>query len=155
MTATFLDRSTFIGAYLDDRLIGFAKLHCDAARTQAGLAHILSLIEHRDKSPTNALVARAVKYCAKNGIPNLVYSRFNEGNKQWDSLMEFKDRNGFKRIELPRYYVPLTRFGEIAFQLGLHRRFIDHIPESVFLALRNARNRLYSLKLYSSKGEQG
>jgi hypothetical protein len=155
MSATFLDRSTFIGAYLDDHLIGFAKLHCDTTRTQAGLAHILSLIEHRDKAPTNALVARAVRYCAENGIPNLVYSRFSDGNKQWDSLMDFKERNGFKRIELPRYYVPITYLGELSFKCGLHKRFIDRIPSPVFAALRNARNLLYSIKLHSSKGAQG
>jgi hypothetical protein len=153
MSATFLDRSAFIGAYLDDRLIGFAKLHCDATRTQAGLAHILSLIEHRDKAPTNALVARAVRYCAENGIPHLVYSRFSDGNKQLDSLKDFKERNGFKRIELPRYYVPLTHLGVVAFQFGLHKRFIDHIPESVVATLRNARSRLYSSKLHSSMGD--
>src|SRR5215813_12920721 len=45
MSETFLDRSAYIGAYLNDRLIGFAKLHCDDTRTQAGLTHLLSLVE--------------------------------------------------------------------------------------------------------------
>jgi hypothetical protein len=35
--ATFLDSSIFIGSFLGDRLIGFVKLTCDEARTQAGL----------------------------------------------------------------------------------------------------------------------
>ena len=34
--ATFLDSSIFIGAFLDDRLIGFVKLVHDETRTQAG-----------------------------------------------------------------------------------------------------------------------
>jgi hypothetical protein len=145
MTATFLDRSAFLGAYLGERLIGFAKLHCDKARTQAGLTHILSLVEHRDKAPTNALVARAVRYCADNKIPHLHYLRFTYGNK-WDSLTDFKERNGFKQVNIPRYYVPLTRTGRIAFQLGLHKRLVDHIPDSIAARLRALRKFWYTQK---------
>ena len=147
MTATFLDRSAFIGAYLGDRLIGFAKLHCDENRSQAGLTHILSLMEHKDKAPTNALLAKAVSYCAENKIPYLVYSRFNDGNKQRDSLMDFKERNGFKRVDFPRYYVPLTQMGRLAFQLGLHKRFRDQIPKPILATLRLIRKAWYSRKL--------
>lgn len=144
MSATFLDRSAYLGAYFDGRLIGFAKLHCDVSGTQAGLTHLLSLIEHRDKAPTNALVARAVKYCADHKIPYLVYSRFNDGKKKWDSLMDFKERNGFKRVDLPRYYIPLTRRGAIAYRFGLHKRLIDHLPEPVLSKLRAIRKNWYN-----------
>lgn len=147
MSATFLDRSVFFGAYLDSRLIGFVKLHCDESRTQAGLTHILSLIEQRDKSPTNALVARSVMYCAEKGIPYLVYSRFSDGRKARDSLMDFKERNGFKQINLPRYFVPLTRIGRIAFRLGLHKKFSEHIPEPIHARLRALRKAWHSRKL--------
>ena len=151
-TATFLDRNVFIGAYLDDTLIGFAKLHCHGARIQAGLVSILSLAQHRDKSPTNALVAEAVRHCAAKGIPNLVYSRFSDGNKERDSLMEFKEHNGFQRVNLPRYYVPLTPVGWAAFHLGLHHRIADHIPEPVLAKLRNARRLWYAIKLHVATG---
>jgi hypothetical protein len=147
MTATFLDRSAFIGAYLGDRLIGFVKLHCDETRTQAGLTHILSLIEQRDKAPTNALVAGSVRYCAEKGIPYLVYSRFSDGKKERDSLMDFKERNGFKQINLPRYYVPLTLIGRIAFHLGLHKNFSEHIPEPILARLRLFRKAWYSRRV--------
>jgi len=150
MSETFLDRSAYIGAYLNDRLIGFAKLHCDDTRTQAGLTHLLSLVEHRDKAPNNALVARAVKYCAEQKIPYLVYSRFNDGKKKWDSLMDFKERNGFKRVDLPRYYVPLTKVGSIAYRLGLHKRLVDHIPEPVLARLLVIRRKWYSRKLLTA-----
>jgi len=146
-TATFLDRSVFFGAYLDDTLIGFAKLHCHGAGIQAGLVSILSLVQHRDKSPTNALVAEAVRYCASKGIPNLIYSRFSDGNKEGDSLMEFKEHNGFQRVNLPRYYVPLNPFGWAAFHLGMHHRIADHIPEPVLAKLRGARSLWYTFKL--------
>src|SRR3984893_14383091 len=72
--ATFLDSSIFIGAYLDETLIGFIKLVHDQTRTQAGLMNIISMIRHRDKAPTNALVAQAVRSCANRGISYLVYS---------------------------------------------------------------------------------
>lgn len=147
MSATFLDRSAYFGAYLDDRLIGFVKLHCDESRTQAGLTHILSLMEHRDKVPTNALLARSVRYCAEQKIPYLVYSRFKDGKKERDSLMDFKERNGFKQINLPRYYVPLTMRGSIAYRFGLHKRLIDHLPESILSRLRSIRKNWYSRKL--------
>ena len=105
---TFLDSSIFIGAFLGQELIGFAKLTCDETRTQANLMHIVAMIRHRDKAPTNALLAQAVRSCAERGIPYLVYLNFSYGKKQRDSLSDFKERNGFQRIDLPRYYVPLT-----------------------------------------------
>jgi len=152
MTDTFLDRSAFIGAFLDDALIGFVKLHCDRSRTQAGLTHILSLLAHRDKSPTNALLREAVRYCAREKIPYLVYSRFADGRKKSDSLMDFKERNGFKRVELPRYFVPLTAIGAAALRLHLHRRPIDYVPENVLSALRSLRKSWYHSR-YPTAGD--
>ena len=149
-TATFLDRSVFLGAYCDDTLIGFAKLHCHQARIQAGIVSILSLVQHREKSPTNALIAEAVRYCAEHGIPNLVYSRFSDGKKQHDSLMDFKEHNGFQKVQLPRYYIPLTPLGRVTLTFGLHKRVLDHIPESVLSKLRLIRKVWYSRKLQSA-----
>ena len=148
--ATFLDSSIFIGAFLDGRLIGFVKLVTDATHTQAGLMNIVSMIHHRDKAPTNALVAQAVRSCADRGISYLVYSNFAYGKKQRDSLSDFKERNGFGRVDLPRYYVPLTLAGRIAILLGLHHRFIDYLPESVAARLRKLRNTWNNRKLQSA-----
>ena len=134
--ATFLDRSVFIGAFLRESMIGFAKLVSDEAQGQAGLMQILSMIQHRDKAPTNALIAQAVRSCAERGIPYLVYAKFTYGDKQRDSLSDFKQYNGFQRIEVPRYYIPLTRTGWVALRLGLHHRLADHIPEPVLIQLR-------------------
>jgi hypothetical protein len=146
MMVTFPDRSVFMGAYFDNSLIGFARLHCDATRTQAGISSILSLTKHRDKSPTNALLAEAVRYSASHGIPYLVYSRYSDGNKERDSLMEFKDHNGFQRVNLPRYYIPLTPRGQMALSLGLHKRLVDKIPDSIMSRLRFLRKTWYSWK---------
>jgi hypothetical protein len=138
--ATFLNSSIFIGAYLGECLIGFIKLVHDETKIQAGMMNIVSMIRHRDKSPTNALVAQAVRSCADRGISYLVYSNFIYGKKRPDSIADFKERNAFQRIDVPRYYVPLTGFGAAAFRLGLHRRFVDRFPEPVVAKLRDFRN---------------
>jgi len=147
--ATFLDSSIFIGAFLDDRLIGFVKLVHDETRTQAGMMNIVSMVRHRDKAPSNALIAQAVKSCAERGIPYLVYSKFAYGKKQRSSLIDFKERNGFQRIDVPRYYVPLTHTGRVVFQLGLHKKFTDHFPEPVLAKLREFRAAWYNRKSQS------
>ena len=148
MSATFLDSSVFVGAFDRDKLIGFIKLTMDDTRTQAGLMHILSLISYRDKAPTNALVLQAVRSCANLGITHLVYANFAYGKKVRSSLSDFKERNGFQRVDVPRYYVPLTRWGAVAFRLGLHRRFAEHLPEPVAAKLRELRNRWYQHRFH-------
>jgi hypothetical protein len=145
--ATFLDSSTFIGAFLGEQLIGFIKLTTNQARTQAGLMNIVSMIQHRDKAPTNALIAQAVRFCTEGEIPYLVYASFAYGNKQPDSISDFKRNNGFQRIDIPRYYVPLTPVGSTALRLGLHRKLSDHVPEAVVAKLRGIRNAWYNRKL--------
>jgi hypothetical protein len=148
--ATFLDTSIFIGAFLEERLIGFLKLVHDPARGQAGTMNVVSMISQRDKAPTNALIAHAIKACAERGIPYLSYANFAYGKKQRSSLSDFKERSGFQKIDLPRYYVPLTRAGALAFQLGLHRRFVDRLPESVAARLRDVRAAWYNRKYQSA-----
>jgi hypothetical protein len=141
---TFPDHSIWIGAFLGDQMIGFVKLVTDDNRTQACMVHILSMIQHKDKAPTNALIAQAVKSCADRGIPHLVYENFSYGKKQGDSLSHFKEVNGFKRVDLPRYYVPLTSLGSLALQLKLHRKLVDHFPEPLLAKLREIRTSWYN-----------
>jgi hypothetical protein len=143
---TFLERSIFIGAFLESRMIGFGKLVTDDARMQACLIHILSMARHKDKAPTNALIAQAVRSCADRQIPYLVYEHFTYGKKQGDSLSHFKEVNGFQRVDLPRYYVPLTAIGKAALRFGLHHRVIDRLPESLASRLRDFRTAIYSRK---------
>lgn len=110
----FLFRETLFGAYLGDELVGFIFI-CDAGG-YAALGQIISKICHRDKGPTNALVAKAVEYCAEKRYPYLAYAKWVEG-----TLGEFKRANGFQRFDLPRYYIPLTMRGEWAVELKLYR----------------------------------
>lgn len=149
---TFLDCSIFIGAFFAGELIGFAKLTMDETSTQAGLMHIVSMVGHRDKAPTNALIAQAVRSCAARKVSYLVYSQFSYGNKQRDSLSDFKERNGFQRIDIPRYYVPLTPLGDLAIRAGMHRSLIERLPESLIEKLRGYRSSWYA-RLNTSKSE--
>lgn len=142
--ATFLDRSYFIGAYLDKELIGFIKMVWE--KNFASFMQIISMINHRDKAPTNALVSKAVEICEKEKIPYLVYTKFSVGKKQRDSLSDFKHHNGFKKIYIPRYYVPITAKGKIALKLGLHRSFHEILPEKIIVFLIDRRKRWYYRK---------
>ena len=152
VSATFLGSSIFIGAFDAEKLIGFIKLTADEAWTQAGIMHIVSLLEYRDKSPTNALIKQAVQSCADRGIAYLVYSQFAYGKKLQSSLSDFKERNGFRRVDVPRYYVPLTRWGSLAFAMGLHHRLAERVPERLAAKLREVRG-VYYQRRFQLKSE--
>ena len=149
--ATFPDYSIWIGAFIGNQMIGFVKLVTDESRSQACMVHILSMTKHKDKAPTNALIAQAVRSCADRSIPHLVYENFSYGNKQGDSLSHFKEVNGFRRVDLPRYYMPLTSLGSLALQLKLHRRVVDHFPEPLLAKLREIRTSWYNRRFRLSK----
>ena len=121
--ATFLDRSDFFGAYYGPELVGFVKLvH---GENVSSLMQIISMVSHRDKAPTNALIAKAVECCASKNVPFLQYGTWSRR-----SMGDFKKHHGFQRFQIPRYYIPLTPLGRILLRCGLHRRFIDRVPES-------------------------
>jgi hypothetical protein len=148
--ATYLDSSVFIAAFLGDEIIGFIKMVSDETRSQAGLMNIVSMIQHRDKAPTNAMVAHAVRSCADRGISHLVYANFAYGKKQPDSVADFKERNGFLKINVPRYFVPLTGIGWAALRLRLHHPLVDLVPEPLVAKLRGYRNAWYGRKFQSA-----
>jgi hypothetical protein len=96
------------------------------------------------------LVAQAVRSCADRGIQHLVYSRFVYGKKQESSLIDFKERNGFQKIDLPRYYVPITKVGAVAVRHGLYKKLSEHVPEPVLAKLRELRSSFYGWKFKAS-----
>jgi hypothetical protein len=142
---SFREHSVFIGAFVNGELVGFVKMVLDRRGGQGGMMQILSMLKHRDKAPTNALIAQAVRSCADRGIPYLVYAQFAYGNKR-DSLVTFKESNGFKRVDVPRYYVPLTTRGKLAMNLGLHRPMSERIPEGLLARFRELRGSWYARK---------
>jgi hypothetical protein len=150
--ATFLERSIFIGAFFENKLIGFLKLVANEDWTQAGLMHIVAMIEYRDKAPTNALIAQAVRSCADRKIPCLWYANFSYGRKQSDSLADFKRYNGFEKVDVPRYFVPLTAAGRVALRLGLHHSAANLIPEPIAATYRRARSFWYAKRFPGFEG---
>lgn len=134
-----LDRAEFIGAYYNSDLIGFIKLLY--AGKYATTTQIISKIEHRNKGPNNALVAKAVEICDRKRIPYLVYLGWGRG-----TLAEFKRRNGFEKINLPRYYIPLTIKGKIALKCNLHHGAAGILPERSKDLLINLRKKWCSRK---------
>lgn len=142
MTSTFPNRSIFLTARWNGRIIGFIKLVTQG--DYATILHILSLVAHRDKSPTNALLACAVRTCCDRDISLLSYGRFNYGKKGHDGLQEFKITHGFECVTIPRYYVPLTFRGRIALRLGLHHPLREKIPGNIARAFLNIRSKWYA-----------
>jgi hypothetical protein len=130
----YLFREHLIGAYLGSEMIGFMMLPHTKDYMLTG--QILSKINHRDKAPNNALIAMAVKLCEKHKIPHLIYPNWGTG-----SFADFKRHCGFVRTLIPRYFVPITRRGQLALRMGLHRGLKDALPEMVkekLKALRRA-----------------
>lgn len=119
---TFLDRSDFIGAFYKGELVGFAKLV--RGRNVASLMQIISKISHRDKAPSDALIAQSVEMCAAERIPYLHYGSWSRGG-----LGAFKMSHAFVRHEVPRYFVPLNLRGRLSLKMKLHRKWSDCVPE--------------------------
>lgn len=144
MAETFRQRSIYLAARLDGKIIGFLRLVAHGS-DYAAILNILALACHREKSPTNALIAHAVKVCESRGISHLTYLNLTYGNKGIDGLARFKMTHGFTRLETPRYYVPLTVRGMIALRLRLHHRLRDRIPIGIGNLLRQTRSHWYAI----------
>lgn len=147
--STYLDRSQFIGAFFDGQLIGFMKFV--VVNKVARIMQILSLEAQADKRPTNALLAKAVEICCQGNISHLVYGKYVYGKKENSPVTEFKRRNGFERLEFPRYYVPLTRTGSFAIRYGLHRGIAELVPETIVTLFLTTRAAIYRRGLNSSR----
>lgn len=142
---TYEDRSQFVGAYFGSELIGIIKLIY--LGNSASIMQILTKTQHYDKRPTNVLIAKAVEICEKKNIPFLIFGKFVYGKKTSSSLTEFKRRNGFEQILLPRYYIPLTLKGKIALKLKLHLGLLGMLPSGAISFLRDLRSRYVRFKL--------
>lgn len=142
--ASFLERSDFICAHVEGELIGFLKLVYRG--DVASIMNLLSKASHYDKRPSNVLVAKAIELCESRGVSCLTYGQLNYGNKRESPLKEFKIRNGFGEILVPRYYVPLTTWGGMCFRAGFHRGLIGILPQSAITVLVGARAKWYNLR---------
>lgn len=120
--ATYLDRSVFIGAFHQGRMIGFIKLvHGNGV---SNLMQIISMIGDRDKAPTNALLLKAVELCCESGVKYLHYGEWSKRG-----LGDFKKHHRFERYDVVRYFMPLTALGRLLIALRLHRPLKSYVPE--------------------------
>ena len=121
---TFLEESQFIGAYLKDELIGYVKLV--TIDKVSYIMQIISKLSHRDKAPTNALIAKSVELCEQMEIPILNYGVWSQGG-----LSNFKSHNGFERLDIPRYYIPISCIGMLAIKFGMYKSIKKRVPYSL------------------------
>ena len=131
-----------MAAYFADEMVGFIKLVYgkECVRTSG----TISKLSHRDKSPMNALLSSAVERCAEKDFSFLIYGKFSYGNRGEDSLAKFKRYNGFERIEVPRYFVPLSCLGRLALGTKLHHGLKGLLPASFIEMMVRARAEWYS-----------
>lgn len=131
--SSYKDRSIFLGAFLEEELIGFTKIV--QVGKMARMMQILAKDEHRDKRPMNALIAKSVETAYRLECTMLTYGNYlyRQGP---DSMTAFKQRNGFEEIRVPKYFVPITARGELYVRYGLYRDGLSLLPQGVVRAMR-------------------
>jgi hypothetical protein len=135
------ERTVFIGAYYQGELIGFTQqVYAGACAFPYGG---VSLVAHRDKSPNNALLAKAVEVCSEMGMKFMIYGFYDYGTGE-SGLTDFKVQNGFQKVLVPRYYVPLTLWGGICLRLGLHHGLKKRVPPALKRGLIGLRKKWYA-----------
>jgi hypothetical protein len=134
-----LPDSIFIAATFEGELIGFVKLLF--TDRYAMVTMILDKQSHRERSPVNGLVAKSVQICAERKFPYLTYTLWRRGGHGY-----FQERNGFEKIPVPEYYVPLTSKGRLVLRMKLHEGVKGWIPEALMIRLLAVRSRWYSKK---------
>jgi hypothetical protein len=117
---------SFIGAYFQDELIGFISIAY--GDNLVLIDHLASLKKHWDKAVNNVLIAKAIEICAANNAKWVLYAAWKNW-REHQSLIDFALHNGFRRFKLTRYYVPLTRKGQIATKMFI-RNEANPIVES-------------------------
>jgi hypothetical protein len=147
--SAFIDRSDFIVTSVGEEVIGFLKL---VYRGEvASVLNLTTKLSHYDKRPGNALIAKAVELCEAKGVRYLTFGLFNYGNKTDSPLREFKIRNGFEEMLVPRFYIPLNLFGKACFALKAHRGLLGILPHWAITAALGARGRWYTFKQWMSR----
>jgi hypothetical protein len=147
--STYLERSTFIGAFCEEQLIGFIKMvRVDDVER---MMQILARDDQQDKRPMNALIAKAVEVAAGRSASYLTYGKYTYDGRRSSSVALFKRRNGFEEILFPRYFIPFTAKGHCLVRTGLHLGVRRLIPEKVYEGMRHIRAKL----IYRAEGGGG
>lgn len=132
--SSFPECTFFIGAYHENRLIGFMKLF-EGDRILRTV-HILATFADRDKNVMDALIAKAVEIASQKNIFYLHY-----GDWAYRGLGAFREKFGFEQHDCPRYFVPLNWRGDLALKAGLQRPWRERIPQDWKDRLAGAKNK--------------
>jgi len=128
----------YVAAHYNKELIGFIQFL--VADRYAMVTMILDKASHREKSPMNGMIAKVIEICAERNIPYLTYTLWRRGDHG-----RFQKHNGFIKIPVPEYYVPLTWRGRLALRLRLHEGVKGALPVAVTVWLLGLRAKCYSL----------
>jgi len=139
--SSYLERSQFIAAYHKNELAGFLKMVY--VGPTARIMQILAKNSHFDKRPVNALLAKAMEICSHQPVEHLIYGQYIYDKKADSPVTEFKRRNGFQQLLLPRYYVAMTLKGRLALALKLHRGLKALLPGRMLSLLLRIRQSVY------------
>lgn len=136
---SFLPQSVLIGAYFHDSLVGFMKLFHgnNVLRT----VHIIASVSHRDKNVMDILIAKGVELCSQRRIGNLQYGSWTDGG-----IGTFRIKHGFQRVEIPRYFAPLSGRGRLMLGLKLHQSVRERLPESWIAPVQGLRTKWNALR---------
>jgi len=118
---------TYIGAYLEEDLLGFVKLH--VGEDTLVISQILGKRQYDSKAINNALIAKVVEICGCLHRHFIMYGRM--GNHP--SLDRFKRSSGFEIQKTHRFFIPITKKGKLALILSLHRDVKNMIPMKIKL----------------------
>jgi hypothetical protein len=100
------------------------------------------------------LIAKAVEVCCERKMAYFIYGNYVYGNKTKSPIIDFKERNGFEMIKLPRYYIPITLLGKIGLKLKIHNGMQQLIPEKLLYLLLDLRAKWYAKKYPEPKSEE-
>ncbi len=142
-----LRRSGFIGAYYEEELIGVIKVVY--AGSLASPVTNLAMFAHRDKMTNYALMAELVRSCLKKKTAFVFYGIWKTRR---EGMREFLESNGFKQVDVPRFYVPLTTRGAMYLRLGLHKGLMSVLPDNLVVKLIALRSRWYAMSYARRSG---
>lgn len=142
--SSFADRTILVGAYHQSELIGFMKLYRGVGVLRT--VHILAKLSHREKCAMDALIAKGAQLCDEAGVRYLQYGSWTDGG-----IGTFREKHGFERLEVPRYYSALTGRGRLMLALNLHRPFRDRLPKGCVDAIIGLRAKWNSVRFGSQR----
>src|SRR6185295_15860958 len=93
-------------------------------------------LAYRDKCVMDALIAKAVELCDGKGVQHLHYGSWSDGG-----VGTFRTKHGFQKVDVPRYFVPLTSWGALMLRLNMHLPMRERLPQRWVAALKNLRSR--------------